>query len=192
MLFGNKLFTSYERLWSYLFLLVLLVGCLSACSHKTLIMENKNKALELSKDIALLSPEIPFTEAKQTSQTLMETSEDLAKEYRMASPPRYHNLLVHMGLRKRGLCCHWAEDLHVKLRQLSINSLKFDWLVAKQGRFLEHSSIVIYPANLTWKEGIVFDPWRTSGVPFWTAVNGDKYPWQPHPLNGQWNILRCK
>ena len=192
MLLSNKLFTSLEQLLSHLFLLSLLIGCLSACSHNVPHTENGNKVGELSQEITLLSPEISFAEAEQTSRALMTTAKDLANEYRMASPPRYHNLLVHMGLRKRGLCCHWAEDLHTKLRELSVNSLKFDWLVAKQGKLLEHSSIVIYPAKLTWKEGIVFDPWRKSGIPYWTTVNGDEYHWKLHPLNGQWNKLRCK
>lgn len=183
---------SFEQFLRQVFLLSFLIGCMSSCSHNVPREENINKAAQLSKDIALLSSEIPFAEAEQTSRTLMKTTESLANEYRMVSPPRYHNLLVHMGIRKRGLCCHWAEDLHTNLRMLSVNSLKFDWLVAKQGKLLEHSSIVIYPAKLTWKEGIVFDPWRKSGIPYWTTVNSDRYSWQPHPLNGQWNILRCK
>ena len=175
MLVGNRLVTNSKQLLSQLFLLSLVIGCLSACSHNSLPTESANKVQDLSHDIASLSPEIPFAEAEQTSRTLLLTTDDLANEYRMASPPRYHNLLVHMGMRKRGLCCHWAEDLHTKLRELKVSTLKFDWLVAKQGKLLEHSSIVIYPARLTWKDGIVFDPWRKSGIPYWVTVNRDKY-----------------
>ena len=169
----------------------LLSVILIACSHS--VPESVNKIDELSYAIGLLSSEIPSTEADQGSQVLINTAVSLANEYDMASPALYHNMLVRMGIRERGLCCHWAEDLHAKLRELDVATLKFDWLVARQGsQFREHNSVVIYSAQATWKQGIVFDPWRKAGVPFWTTVEGDKYPWQPHPLSGQWKILRCK
>ena len=98
-----------------------------------------------------------------------------------------------LGIRDRGLCCHWAEDLHAKLRQLHTSSLRFDWLVARQGSQLrEHNTVVIYAADSSWLEGIVFDPWRKAGVPHWAKVTGDEYPWELHPLSGQWKNLRCK
>ncbi len=111
----------------------------------------------------------------------------------MASPALYHNMLVNMGLRERGLCCHWAKDLHAKLRGLDTSSLKFDWLVARLGsQSREHNTVVIYAADSTWTKGIVFNPWRKAGVRHWTKMTGDEYPWQPHPLSGKWEILRCK
>jgi hypothetical protein len=124
---------------------------------------------------------------------LINTTIELAKQYDMASPALYHNMLVNTGFRERGLCCHWAEDLHAKLRGLHSNSLKFDWLVARLGSQLrEHNTVVIYPVGSSWENGIVFDPWRKAGIPYWSKVSRDKYPWQPHPLNGRWDILRCK
>jgi len=76
---------------------------------------------------------------------------------------------------------------------LNNNSLQFDWLVARLGSQLrEHNTVVIYASGSSWKNGIVFDPWRKAGVPHWAKVMGDKYPWQPHPLSGRWDILRCK
>jgi hypothetical protein len=143
--------------------------------------------------ISSLSAEVQLTDASQTSRLLINTAAKLATDYKMESPALYHNTLVNMGLRERGLCCHWAEDLHARLRELHISSLKFDWLVARPGSKLrEHNTVVVYAANASWKEGIVFDPWRMAGVPFWTRVDGDKYPWQLHPLNGQWGKLHCK
>lgn len=171
----------------------LLSGLLIACSHSAPVTESVDKIVELSHAIGSLSSEIPPADADQTSRVLINTAVTLANEYDMASPALYHNMLVNMGFRERGLCCHWAEDLHAKLRELDVASLKFDWLVARQGNQLrEHNTVVIYPVKATWQQGIVFDPWRKAGIPYWTAVEGDKYPWEPHPLNGQWKILRCK
>ena len=166
---------------------------LTACSHTNFTNEPEIEIDKLSQSILSLSSEITSEEANITSQVLITTAMSLADEYNMASPPLYHNMLVKLGLRKRGLCCHWAEDLHAELRELSIVSLKFDWLVARPGSELrEHNTVVIFPAAATWEKGLVFDPWRNAGSPYWTEARGDKYPWQLHPLSGQWEILRCK
>ncbi len=166
---------------------------ISACTHVTAPEDVTSEIEGLAQAIDALSKDVSPTDASQTSSLLINTAIELADEYDMASPPKYHNLLVHMGIRERGLCCHWAEDLLTKLRELPTSSLKFDWLVARQGVALrEHSTVVVYAADSTWAKGIVFDPWRKAGVPHWTNVAGDEYPWQPHPLSGRWEILRCK
>ena len=140
-----------------------------------------------------MSDEVHLKDANETSRLLINTTIELARQYDMASPALYHNMLVNTGFRTRGLCCHWAEDLHAKLRGLHSRTLKFDWLVARLGSQLrEHNTVVVYPAGTGWENGIVFDPWRKSGIPYWAKVSNDKYPWQPHPLNGRWDILRCK
>jgi hypothetical protein len=172
----------------------LLVVVLTACSHvETPSNEAAYDVDGFTQDIKKLSEEVLFSDAGLASRVLMTASTELAKEYGMVSPPRYHNLLVHMGLRDRGLCCHWAEDLLSKLRELPTSSLKFDWLVAWQGVALrEHSTVVIYAAGSGWSDGIVFDPWRKAGVPYWAKVAADVYPWQLHPLSGKRVKLRCK
>jgi len=172
-------------------LLIALVGI--ACTHVS-APENFNSEIEdFTQAISALSAEVLVTDASQISRLLINMAIELADEYNMASPALYHNMLVNTGFRERGLCCHWAEDLHAKLRELQISSLKFDWLVARHGSQLrEYNTVVIYAADSNWSEGIVFDPWRKAGVPYWTKVSGDKYHWQPHPLSGQWKILRCK
>ena len=172
---------------------MLLSVFLAACSHTSSTIEPILEIDRLSQSILSLSPEIIYEEANITSKVLITTAMSLADEYNMASPSLYHNLLVKMGFRKRGLCCHWAEDIHAKLRELSVDSLKFDWLVARHGSELrEHNTVVIFPAETTWEKGLVFDPWRKAGAPFWAEASSDKYPWQLHPLSGQWEILRCK
>ena len=187
----NHHFIFVQVLWGIAFILFGL--SLGACTRTLPVSESKNRIDEFAREIVALSAEISVVEADQTSNVLINTALELADEYNMASPPRFHNLLVNTGVRKRGLCCHWAEDLHAELRQLNVDSLKFDWLVSRQGNpFREHTSIVVYPANTSWKQGIVFDPWRKSGIPYWTAVQGDEYPWISHPLNGRWDKLRCK
>lgn len=166
---------------------------ISACAHVTEPEDVTSEIKDLTQAINALSAEVLPADAIQTSNLLINTAIELADEYNMASPALYHNMLVNLGLRERGLCCHWAEDLHAKLRELNTSSLKFDWLVARYGSQLrEHNTVVIYASGSTWANGIVFDPWRKAGVPHWTKVAGDEYPWKLHPLSGRWKILRCK
>ena len=166
---------------------------ISACAHVEAPEDVAGEIDNLTLAINALSDEVSTADASQTSNLLINAAIKLAEEYNMASPALYHNMLVNVGFRERGLCCHWAEDLHAKLRGLNTRSLKFDWLVARLGSQLrEHNTVVIYAAESTWTKGIVFDPWRKAGVPHWTKVDGDKYLWQPHPLSGKWEILRCK
>ncbi|QMU60884.1 MAG: hypothetical protein GKR92_03910 [Gammaproteobacteria bacterium] len=177
------------RLLGYL----LIVIVITACSHVPTPENIDSEVEDFTQAINALSAEVLVTDASQTSRVLISTAIVLADEYDMASPALYHNMLVNTGFRQRGLCCHWAEDLHTKLRELHTSSLKFDWLVARLGSQLrEHNTVVIYAAESNWSEGIVFDPWRKAGVPYWIKVADDDYAWQPHPLSGQWNVLRCK
>ena len=164
------------------------------CSHTSFQeVDKETQTKNLSQSLGSLSTQVLGHEATEVSNVLINTAISLSDEYDMMHPALYHNMLVNMGLRDRGLCCHWAEDLQAELHKLKINSLKVAWLIARQGNQLrEHNSIVIYAEDNSWQEGIVFDPWRKAGVPFWTTVAEDEYPWKLHPLNGRWNVLRCK
>lgn len=171
---------------------VLVILLVSACSHSPNYEAEPLDTLKLSAAIQSLSSNINPNDAKAVSSTLVTSTIVLANEYDMASPPRYHNLLVHLKLRDRGLCCHWAEDLRKRVIKLRPDTIHVDWLVTKYGKLLEHNSIVIYPANSTWHQGIVYDPWRNSGKPFWILVQSDEFKWNRHPLSGDWENLSCK
>ncbi len=164
-----------------------------SCASPSVELEGVNEIELLTEAITQLSKNIKPEEAKQSSKLLISTTYDLGKEYNMVSPAKYHNLLVNIGLKDRGLCCHWTEDLHFKLRKINPTSIKFDWVVARHGDILrEHNSVVIFSADSTWEEGLIFDPWRKAGDPYWGILAQDNYPWELHPLHGQWNLLHCK
>ncbi len=163
------------------------------CTHSQLPAENEQAVQQLSTAITAISNSINLEDAKTVSEVLIAGTTELALNYRMVSPPSYHNLLVHMGIKQRGLCCHWAEDLHKRIQQVNQKSIKFDWVVTKHGSHLrEHNSLVLYSANKGWQYGLIFDPWRRSGQPYWVRVGLDKHSWKIHPLSGQWQLLRCK
>ena len=124
------------------------------------------------------------TEAEQVAKTSVTYSAELARHYRTVRPPELHNILVRLGLKKRGLCYHWADDLLARLEKLDLVNLHLQRAVTHQGSDLyEHHSVVVTSSKGTFEEGIVLDPWRSSGELFWAPVSEDRHPWVP--LNAQ-------
>ena len=125
-------------------------------------------------------------EARQAAETAVTYALRLAAEYRVATPARWHNLLIQMGFRDRGLCFHWTEDMMKHLMALNLKTFQLHWGVAHKGSDLrEHNSVVITALNQPFENGLVLDPWRNAGDLYWAAVNQDSYPWEPLPPD-QW------
>ncbi len=147
----------------------------------------------LARDFTALHANIDPAEAQRAANLLSHRVAELAAEYEMTSPPQWNNLLVKAGWASRGLCCHWAEDLVAELLSLDLATLETHWVVAHHRSWLrEHNSVVVVAAGSHWNRGIVVDPWRTSGQLFWTPLQSDSYPWQLHPLSGNWADLHCE
>ena len=116
------------------------------------------------------------------AETAVRESAVLAEEYQLVRPAVAHNLLVLFGLRERGLCYHWTEDLMQRLQALDLKSFQLHWGVAYRGSELrEHNCVVITAKGQRFFKGIVLDPWRNSGNLFWAQVNKDDYPWKVLP-----------
>jgi len=125
-------------------------------------------------------------EARRVAQTAVAGSLELAEGYRVATPALWHNLLIQMGVRDRGLCYHWTEDLMKRLQSLNLKTYQLHWGVAHKGSDLrEHNSVVITALRQPFDTGLVLDPWRNSGDLYWAAVRQDDYPWVPLPPD-QW------
>jgi hypothetical protein len=136
----------------------------------------------LQDDLAALSQQSDQLEARQVAETAITYSNQLADEYRLVRPAVLHNLLTRVGLKDRGLCYHWTEDLIKRLQTLDLRTYQLHWGVAYRGSDLrEHNSVVITARGQAFEKGMVMDPWRNSGDLFWTLINTDQYPWQKLP-----------
>jgi hypothetical protein len=101
--------------------------------------------------------------------------------------------MFNVGLRERGLCCHWAEDLVARMLSLDLQSLEVHWVVASRGSLLrEHSSVLLVPNGEPSDKGLVLDGWRDSGTLVWAVAAADRYAWTVHPLDGEWDALHCR
>ncbi len=140
--------------------------------------------------IAALSPTVRADDAQRVAQRAYATAEQLRRDYKVIGPPLFHNFLVNTGVRKRGLCFQWAEDLLVQLDALKLSSLELHWGEARAGTWREHNCVVVTARSQPFAQGIILDCWRHSGHLFWSKLAADHYPWIENRGYGQ--IARAK
>jgi hypothetical protein len=142
----------------------------------------REKVELLREDLAALNQQADLLEAGQVAQTAISYSDQLAEEYQLVRPAVLHNLLIRVGLKDRGLCYHWTEDLLKQLISLNLRTYQLHWGVAHRGSELrEHNSVVITAKGQAFEKGLVLDPWRNSGDLYWAMLKTDRYPWKELP-----------
>lgn len=166
---------------SRLTLAVLLPVLIASCSHLGTPAERQEQARSLSHDLQQLSPAVNAAEADQLARTAIEATAELARDFKPLRFPWMNNGLVNTGLRKRGLCYQWRDDLFPHLHRLNLQSLDLHLTSARRATLLEHNGIVVTAKGQRFEDGIVLDPWRHCGVLAWARVATDRYPWQPLP-----------
>ena len=135
----------------------------------------------LAQQLLELSPAVRAHEAQRLADHAQLSSRQLAREYRAAGSPQFHNFLVNAGVRERGLCHHWARDLGGRLAALRLRTLVLRWGIARAGTLREHNAVVVTARDQPFERGIVLDPWRHSGRLFASSVVADRYPWREDP-----------
>ena len=160
--FGFAVCTAFCLLW--------LAGCASPAPAGS-------SAARLAGRLQDLSPKVAPGEAMLAAETAHSYALELAKEYRVVRPAILHNVFVNLGLRQRGLCFQWADDLSAKLQSLQLHTLQLHRGVARLETRREHSSVVLTAPGQPFDEGIVLDAWRHSGRLYWGGVKQDRYPW---------------
>ena len=161
--------------------LVLSIGCAGGFSGSASEEPSPNRTALLQHELAALSENADAGESHLLAEAAIRHSRSLAGEYRLAHPPILHNLLVNAGLKERGLCWHWTEDLLDRLGELPLPSYQLHWGIAHRGKiFREHNSVIVTARGREFTTGIVLDPWRDSGELYWVSVGRESYPWEPH------------
>ncbi|MFQ5415966.1 MAG: hypothetical protein ACE5FL_02845 [Myxococcota bacterium] len=164
-----------------LFAAVLWLGCASPVAESSTAAVAPERIAGLERELAALAPLAPPEEGRLLAVAAVRQSQQLAADYRLTRPPVLHNLLVNLGLRERGLCWHWTEDLIERLGALPLPSYALHWGIAHRGeRFREHNSLIVTARGGHLASGLVLDPWRESGELHWVAVADDSYPWEPY------------
>jgi len=146
----------------------------------------QSKIRELAQLFQSLESKIPQSEAMQLSKDIFRKTEQLTEEFEMTYPPQFHNFLVTVGIRKKGLCYHWSDALYLYLSKKHYPSFEFHLMGANVGEYLfEHNALVVVAKGGKIKEGIIIDPWRDSGELYFSKVGDDPdYKWIHRPMRG--------
>ena len=160
---------------SMVFLLVL-AGCAAPKLDQPV---TQNQRTDLTRDILALGPEIDPEEAARAARIALTYPRQLAMEYQITDPPLIHNAKVNAGIKPRGLCYDWADDLEARLKLENFKTLQLHRAIANATSILiGHSTVIVSQRGDTMFEGIVLDPWRYGGVLFWSpTLEDERYKW---------------
>ncbi len=139
----------------------------------------ETRILALTEALERLDRSVPREEAAALARAAVTTARQLAEDYAAVKPAWFHNTLVNLGLRRRGLCYHWADDLAQHLAGLPQRRLIIRPIVARAGTRREHNALVVHLVNRPPETGLVLDAWRYGGRLYWGPLKTDKYPWRP-------------
>ncbi|NPA82490.1 MAG: hypothetical protein GXO31_07750 [Epsilonproteobacteria bacterium] len=143
--------------------------------YPTRISDKERKKIDkLYSMLISLDPKIDRYEAKELAKTAVLYPIYLSKKYDLVYPPNFHNFLVNINLRQKGLCYQWVEDLMKEIGCKNFKSFSFHWGVANRGKLNEHNVIVVTAKNASYESGIVFDAWRNSGDLYFNYLKNEK------------------
>lgn len=160
----------------------IIVGCLfvAGCTQAPQQIE-PSEISQLAQEIRALDPDVVPAEAERAAHLAYTYSMQLRAEYNVTANPILHNAKVNNGLRDRGLCVHWAEDLEARLNEEGFETLQVHRAIAEGNEFrIDHSTAIISARGEGMNEGIVLDPWRFGGHLYWSpTLDDEKYYWEP-------------
>ncbi|MFN0075949.1 MAG: hypothetical protein ACKVY0_05695 [Prosthecobacter sp.] len=161
---------------------LLLPLLVASCVNPGTPAEHQEKARQLSHDLQQLSPMVLAGEADRLALTAIEESAKLAHDFKPLRFPWMNNGLVNIGLRRRGLCYQWRDDLFPHLHRLNLKTLNLHLTSSRRATMREHNAIVVTANGQRFEDGLVIDPWRQGGRLWWGRLSADKsHPWKPLP-----------
>jgi hypothetical protein len=135
------------------------------------------RAEALASQLAALSPRVDRNEAKLLADCAYATVSQLRRQYRMFGTPIFNNFLIYHGLRKRGYCYQWSEDLLVALDALKLTSLELRWGESNSGNWRENNCIVVTANGRPFRSGIMLESWRHLGHLYFGPIVADSDPY---------------
>jgi hypothetical protein len=159
---------------------VLLVTFAFLCAGCVGVMPRENHSpVALANALRGLSPKVSAVEARRAAECAYNTSIRLKHDYRIVGPAIFQNGLVNLGLREKGLCYHWTEDLLSEMQRLHLKTLQIHWVVSHPQDFLESNALVLTSRGQPFTDGIVLDAWRHAGDLYWNKTTADRaFPWE--------------
>lgn len=139
------------------------------------------RVVDLKGSLAALHGEPPpagaAAEAEEISRIVIERLYALSQRFRIVGSALLQNFLINRGIRKEGFCYHYVDDLYGALAPVPWSHFDLHWGSAWSGTYRENNALVITAKGMPFSSGIAVDAWRAAGKPFWTPVEGDRFPW---------------
>ncbi len=150
------------------------------------------KVAALTEKIMSLSAAVDPEEAARAARIAYSYTAQLRREYQITDGPLIHNIKVNNGVKPRGLCWHWAQDMEIRLGQENFQTLDLHRAISNFDNWrLEHSTVIVSAAGASMYNGVVLDPWRKGGVLVWDDVRADtRYNWTPREEVFAWKRAR--
>src|SRR5438093_12178078 len=96
---------------------------------------------DLSKALTGLAADVDPAEAQSLSITAHTTARRLKREYRVVLNPEFTVFLYNIGMRKRGWCGHWAQDIGAELKELKLKTFVLHRGEAYANTTSEHNAL---------------------------------------------------
>lgn len=151
--------------------------------HFDLPTKDSTKADELGNQLARLSRRVDPNEAKLLAECAYATVAQLREEYRPFGTPIFNNFLVYHGLKKRGYCYQWSEDLLLALDKLKLKTLELHWGDTYRDTWRENNCLVVTAKGQPFDRGMILECWRHFGHLRWNLVPSDQ---DPYYENAEW------
>src|SRR5947209_9413469 len=147
----------------------------TVCGTATAPAQDEKSINDLTAALVALSPHnVDPREAALLSATAHTTSRQLAREYGVNGDPALHNYLIHIGVKKKGICADYTHDIGAKLRELRFKTFVLHWGAAWPKESDENNALVVTARDQPFLDGIVLDGWRRGGRLFWCKVKDDR------------------
>jgi len=158
--------------------LVLFSGC--AIKYKNVTSSYKDKDVQkLYKEITSLSNTISKDEALDIALFSTSYTKQLANSYDLVGTPKFQNFLINIGLKKKGYCYNYADDLAKALHQRGYQTVSIYRAAHKIHTYFEHNCVVITPKERN-DIGVILDGWRNAGKLYFDYMSRDRknYNWK--------------
>jgi hypothetical protein len=150
-----------------------LIFALAVCANPIFAQDEKS-INDLRNALIALSPRtIDPREAALMSEIAHRTSRQCARDYGVHGDPAIHNYLIHIGVKKKGICADYTRDIGARLKELHFKTLVLHWGAAYAKESDENNALVVTALNQPFQDGIVLDGWRRGGRLFWCPVKND-------------------
>ena len=161
----------------YFFIALLFSGCAIKYDNIS-INKTDTKVSKLSSKLQSISQSIQKDEAKDLAQFSHYYTKVLANRYKLIISPNFQNFLINIGIKKKGYCYNYADDLAAALLKRGYKSFKFYRIIHKQGTMFEHNAVLVSSHDKGFF-GVVLDGWRDAGELYYSFLKDDSnYDWK--------------